>query len=374
MQITIRKRTIGEGKQSLYLDFWPPVQKSEGGETRRESLGLYITTNPKTSFERRQNKATLMAAERIRAERQIEYQDNKILKKSSETIEELLKYEASKRKKASTKKSWVSAGSYIIDYFGKTKTVSSLTVRECQKFVEHMWAIVNKGELNQGTASNYVHLFRSALNGAFTEEIIQKRLTAHFGRIPPPEPNATYLTKEEADRLVMLDPDPYFEYHRAVVIALMTGVRRGDLTRIQWKHIIDTEKMSILDFTMQKTGHRLRVPISSRVRKIMGEREDPDERVVKIPYQSLDYALDVLAERAGISQKVHFHMLRHTFAVLQLAHGADIYTVSKMLGHRTILTTEKFYAKVLDETFLEAANRLSEFFLNPNLTSRQQTR
>lgn len=65
MQITIRKRTIGEGKQSLYLDFWPPVQKSEGGETRRESLGLYITTNPKTSFERRQNKDLAKMADGI---------------------------------------------------------------------------------------------------------------------------------------------------------------------------------------------------------------------------------------------------------------------------------------------------------------------
>ena len=52
-----------------------------------------------------------------------------------------------------------------------------------------------------------------------------------------------------------------------------------------------------------------------------------------------------------------FHTARHTFATLQLANGTDIYTVSKMLGHTNVKTTQ-VYAKVVDEKKNKAANAI----------------
>ena len=51
------------------------------------------------------------------------------------------------------------------------------------------------------------------------------------------------------------------------------------------------------------------------------------------------------------------HHIRHTYATLQLAHGTDIYTVSKMLGHTNVKTTQ-IYAKVIDEKKEKAANAI----------------
>ena len=51
---------------------------------------------------------------------------------------------------------------------------------------------------------------------------------------------------------------------------------------------------------------------------------------------------------AGIKKHITFHSGRHTFAVMMLDLGTDIYTVSKLLGHREIGTTQ-IYAKVLDK-------------------------
>lgn len=61
--------------------------------------------------------------------------------------------------------------------------------------------------------------------------------------------------------------------------------------------------------------------------------------------------------RAGIDKHITFHCARHTYATLQLTLGTDIYTVSKLLGHKSLKTTE-VYVNIIDEKKREAANRI----------------
>ena len=61
--------------------------------------------------------------------------------------------------------------------------------------------------------------------------------------------------------------------------------------------------------------------------------------------------------QAGITKSITFHCARHTYATLQLTLGSDIYTVSKLLGHKELKTTQ-IYAKVIDQKKQEAANRI----------------
>lgn len=60
---------------------------------------------------------------------------------------------------------------------------------------------------------------------------------------------------------------------------------------------------------------------------------------------------------AGITKNITFHCFRHTYATLQLFNGTDIYTVSKMLGHKDLKTTQ-VYAKIVDEAKRTAANKI----------------
>ena len=62
----------------------------------------------------------------------------------------------------------------------------------------------------------------------------------------------------------------------------------------------------------------------------------------------LSKVLKLWCKDAGINKRVTFHTSRHTFATLALTQGTDLYTVSKLLGHKTIQATQ-IYAKIVDE-------------------------
>ena len=72
----------------------------------------------------------------------------------------------------------------------------------------------------------------------------------------------------------------------------------------------------------------------------------------------INYPLKHWLSEAGIEKHVTFHCFRHTFATLQIAAGTDIYTVSKMLTHRNVSTTQ-IYAELVNEKKRESANRIS---------------
>jgi site-specific recombinase XerD len=91
----------------------------------------------------------------------------------------------------------------------------------------------------------------------------------------------------------------------------------------------------------------------------MGEKMSGTELVFKgLKYSAhKNLELKQWVRKAGINKDITFHCFRHTFATLQLSLGTDIYTISKMLGHRDIKTTA-IYAKIMDENKRAAANRI----------------
>ncbi len=128
-----------------------------------------------------------------------------------------------------------------------------------------------------------------------------------------------------------------------------------------WFEVRDEEEGPRLIFKQKKTSGQEYQYISNQARQLLGKRKRDNARV----FQGLKYGAHFNAEilrwcmRAGITKHITFHRARHTHAVLLLEYCADIYTVSKVLGHKEIRTTQ-VYAKIVDKKKKEAANLIPE--------------
>jgi integrase len=147
---------------------------------------------------------------------------------------------------------------------------------------------------------------------------------------------------------------------RAALFSALTGLRFSDIQKLVWKEIEYIEGNGyFIKFKQQKTKGIEMMPISDQAYLILGESQEPKRKV----FDGLEYSayhnkhLYKWIKDAGITKDITFHCFRHSYATLQLSKGTDIYTVSKMLGHRELKTTQ-IYAKIIDQTKRDAADKI----------------
>ena len=166
-------------------------------------------------------------------------------------------------------------------------------------------------------------------------------------------------------------------------LELTTGLRRGELTALLWTDL-DVETRTL---TVSKSAGRLKGEVrvsqpktANSVRTICLPKETVDllvqehEKHPSNPYMFPSpvtgkmYGPDcigrlhkTLLRKAGISENLPFHGLRHTFATLAIQQGVDVKTVSSILGHYSAGFTLDTYAHVTGEMQKEAADRMGSF-------------
>ena len=163
-----------------------------------------------------------------------------------------------------------------------------------------------------------------------------------------------YLSLEELNILAKTPCDDILK--RAALFSALTGMRHSDIQKLKWSEVEEYNGGYRLNFTQQKTKGVEYMPISPQAYKLCGERKNDGELFVLagLPDPSwISKPLERWVKASGITKHITFHCFRHTYATLQLANGTDIYTVSKMLGHTNVKTTQ-IYAKVIDKKKDEA--------------------
>lgn len=248
--------------------------------------------------------------------------------------------------------------------FGFHIPISIFNIFKVRKFIDHL----RKCGINENTQNNYYSCLVATLNRAKRERIIVQNPCSFLAKHEKPkqqEGKRCFLTKDEVSIIASASAEEIFpQIREAFLFACMTGLRISDVRMIRITDIKD----GVLQYRMQKVKSKVQyVPLSNQAQDLISKLK-PDPRREYIFWElarniSQAYAGSVLtkwAKKLGIQKHVTWHVSRHTYATLLLNSGTDIYTVSKLLGHTNLKTTE-LYAKILDQKKVEAVNRLPVF-------------
>jgi len=354
VNVYLRRKPLKGNKLSLYLDIYPPIPHPETGKlTRRHFLGLHIYKNPKTDIEKNHNKETLALAEAIRAKRQLEVQAEQygfLAKKKPE--KDFLEFF---KEQNNGKRAWHATLKHLQVFTNGKLPTSKINEAFCNDFREYLLEL----NLSKNSASLYFSVFKTALKKAYKAGLLAHDFTTNIESIKMIETQREYLTINELQALAKTECRNK-RLKDAALFSALTGLRVSDILKLTWSEVQGNESEGYtIKFRQQKTKGYEYIPISKQAYELLGERKDPDTRVFA-PLKYSHYLNLVLREwvlLAGIKKKITFHCFRHTFATLQLSMGTDIYTVSKMLGHRELATTQ-IYAKIIDENKRKAAEKI----------------
>jgi integrase len=209
----------------------------------------------------------------------------------------------------------------------------------------------------------YLQKILCGVREAVKDGLIADDITANVRKINGVESQREYLTFEELERLFKTDCVlPVLK--SAALFSALTGLRWSDIMRLTWGQIQFSEKTGcVLRFTQQKTKRIETLPIPVKAVALLGEKQPLNNLI----FNDLAYSTYTNVKlrdwllNAGIHKQITFHCFRHTFATLQLTYGTDIYTVSKLLGHKDLKTTQ-LYAKVVDKKKTDAASLMDSLF------------
>ena len=155
-----------------------------------------------------------------------------------------------------------------------------------------------------------------------------------------------YLAEEERERLLKACKlSDAIHLYPIVVVALNTGMRKGEILNLRWRDIDLANRF--IHVETSKSGKRRDVPMNKFLTEtVRFDIKKPGSEYVFCndkgnPFIHVDRSFETALKRAGI-RNFRFHDLRHTFASYLVMAGVSIYTVSKLLGHSSVRVTERY--------------------------------
>lgn len=376
MKINLKQKKLKNGKSSLFLEFYNGYRIDNNGVKKHlrkfEYLKQYVFDNPANAEEKRKNKETLQLAENILAIRKAEYIQGKYKIKNDKKGEFtfLEYYEQLKEDRFETKANygnWDAALKHIEKYCPAHKQLKDIDtdfVKGFKRYLNTKAKTKSGTPLSQNSKYTYFNKFKAALREAYTENYLEENVLRSVKGFEQGESTREYLTYSELQALIQAECK-YPILKNAFIFSCLTGLRWSDIDKLRWSEVRDEDTGSRIIFRQKKTDGLEYLYVSGQSRKLLGKRANESDRVFRGLKYGAVYNTEILrwCMKAGITKHITFHSARHTNAVLLLENGADIYTVSKRLGHKEIRTTE-IYTKIIDEKMKEAANLIPELNLD----------
>lgn len=229
-------------------------------------------------------------------------------------------------------------------------------------------------------------VLKQVMNEAFKQERIVKYPFADYGKVKEPKRPDHFMSKEEIEKFLSVNKDD--PNYWLFVIAMNTGMRRGELAGLCWDRVdFETgfihitrlrDRNGLADRTKTRNSQR-RIPMSDVVRHGLMElkvRNHHPEFVFCHSYgkpfdeQHIYWYFQRAQKKAELSNHYRFHDLRHTFASHFVMNGGSLYDLQKLLGHARFEETQR-YAHLAPEHLKKAVNIVS-FGANPEPTPSAQ--
>ncbi|WP_347987261.1 site-specific integrase [Methylomonas sp. AM2-LC] len=231
-----------------------------------------------------------------------------------------------------------------------------------RKFFETQAKTKSGNNISNGTALSYFNKVRAVINAAYAKGIIIRNPLPQVKGIKAEQTKRVYLTIEDVRSLVKTECR-YDVLKRAFLFSCLTGLRWSDINKLDWPEISQLDGVYRITFNHKKTGTLQYLDITQQAFSLLGEPAKQGRVFEGLKYSSyVNVELLRWSMSAGISKHVTFHTGRHTFAVTLLCNGTDIYTLSKLLGHSEVKTTQ-IYADIIDSVKKEAMHRIPDIGL-----------
>jgi integrase len=250
---------------------------------------------------------------------------------------------------------------YLKLFPGGNIAIGSVTEKWIEDFQDYL---LKETELSRKSVRHYSGAVRFALGKAARDLIIPRNPAVNVRGVSVPESDKIYLTAPEIQSLANVSLPGLLgtEIKKAFLFGCYTGLRISDLKTLVWGDIQRDPPQ--INKTQEKTKNKAFVPLHIVAwgiiddKKLHNFKEPVFLELARTKSNTNEY-LKRWARKAGIEKNIGWHTARHSFAVLSLECGAEIYTLSKLLGHTNVSTTQ-VYAKATDKMKREAINALPE--------------
>ena len=373
--VSLRGKKLSSGNISLYLDIY------RDGARTYEFLKLYINPKARTPMEREQNQKTKLIAEEIRTKREMELNTSVFGIKSVEASKiDFIAFFQEYNNRYTKKDYRMMTGAlqrfkdFLKNQYG-TKYNKGIKANQLDKemmirFVDYLQS-KSKGE----GASNYYQHFKKVIKSAIENDVILKNpCLGVVCKVDKQVLRKDILSIDEVKKLINCTyPGQNTDIRKAFIFCLYCGLRYCDVIDLKYSNIDYSNKL--LKFEQAKTkGHSANsgvvIPLNDGLLSLIGtpSKNDINEShkeslIFNLP--SFTTCLKVLrtwTKKAGIDKHITWHCARHSFAVNILNNGANIKTVSSLLGHSGLKHTEK-YTRAVDALKEAAINSLPELKL-----------
>ena len=360
MSVKLREKDLNNGQVSLYLDLYH--------NKKRWYEFLDIRLNRKKPTKEDSEKYKLALEIKARREHELIVTSHALIDKKA-IRKDFVQFFEEHMSKKSYNNHRAATLCHLKKFVGnKSLPIVGVTLEWMKDFERYLLK-----SMNVNSALTYLQNINGALN-----ELVRKGIIARnpwhavplHERLKKPEPMRTAWTIEQLQTLVNTPRKMNPQFKQSYLFACFTGLRWSDVNGLKWSNILKKKNAEgeqwFIYFEQQKTRTIEFLPLTDQAIEILKEREaalrEDTNKVYVFPdvketnpkhknvHRKVDYHLKKWAKAAGLDdKKMRFHTGRHSYATNMLeSTNGDLYTVSKLLGHKNVKTTQ-IYAQVRDK-------------------------